>query len=116
MIHKIVMYGNMMKDEEGAYINPSIVFRITCRIIGTLYDTHDGCPAFVPNENGYNIQAELLLVSQTLLKKIDIQVRCPEIYHRETIQVMFEDGTTTKALIYVMNSLPIGAEPILGGD
>lgn len=90
--------------------------RRPCTLQGTLYDTGRGYPAFVPDNAGSEVRAELLTVTDATLTRMDILEGYPTLYRRERVQVVLEDGFEGMALVYVMNTLPRGAKVIPGGD
>lgn len=83
---------------------------------GRLYDTWRGYPAFVPDNAGGNVRAELLTVTDAILARMDILEGYPTLYQRETVKVVLDNDSETVALFYVMNTLPRGAKVIPGGD
>lgn len=114
--HKVAVYGTLMAGEWNERWAADALDRRPCTLLGTLYDTGRGYPAFVPDDAGGKVKAELLTVTDATLARMDILEGCPTLYHRETIKTVLEDGSEAEALVYVMNTLPRGAKVIPGGD
>ena len=114
--HKVAVYGTLMAGERNERWAADALDRRPCTLRGTLYDTGRGYPAFVPDNAGGEVKAELLTVTDATLARMDILDGCPTLYRRETIKTVLEDGSEAEALVYVMNTLPRGAKVIPGGD
>ena len=107
---KVVVYGTLMTDEHNYPVASDAQKREKCRIKGWLYDTGWGFPAFVPDEKGMDIKAELLTVSAQTLARMDRLEGAPHFYYRQEIDAITrEDGEPQRAQVYVMNALPAGA-------
>lgn len=115
-IGKIVIFDGMLNDECKQSLLKGILMRIPCFIHGTLYNMEKAFPYFASNTNGNRINAELLIVSESFITQIDIIVGCPSLCHKESIKVIFADGTMTDAATYVLNNLPDKAMPISGDN
>lgn len=114
--HKVVVYGTLMAGERNERWAADALDRRPCTLRGTLYDTGRGYPAFVPDDACGEVKAELLTVTDVTLARMDILEGYPTLYSRESVKAVLEDGTSVKAVVYVMNSLPRGATVIRGGE
>ena len=114
--HKVAVYGTLMAGERNERWAADALDRRPCILRGTLYDTGRGYPAFVPDEAGGDVKAELLTVTDATLARMDILEGYPTLYRREWVKAVLEDGSEAVALVYVMNTLPRGARVIPGGD
>ena len=114
--HKVAVYGTLMADERNKRWAADALDRRPCTLRGTLYDTGRGYPAFVPDDAGGKVKAELLTVTDATLARMDILEGYPILYRRERVKAVLEDGSEGTALVYVMNTLPRGAKVIPGGD
>ena len=114
--HKVVVYGTLMAGERNERWAADALDRRSCTLRGTLYDTGRGYPAFVPDNAGGEVRAEILTVTEATLARMDILEGYPILYRRERVKAVLEDGSEGTALVYVMNTLPRGAKAISGGD
>lgn len=114
--HKVVVYGTLMAGERNERWAADALDRRPCTLRGTLYDTGRGYPAFVPDEAGDEVKAELLTVTDATLARMDVLEGYPTLYSRESVKAVLEDGSEAVALVYVMNTLPRGVKVIPGGD
>ena len=90
--------------------------RITpCTVSGTLYDTGYGYPAFVPC-GGNAVRAELIEIPFEDWTSVDQLEGYPELYGRRIISAELCGGTEDSGWIYIMQTLPQGAEVIPCGD
>ena len=112
---KVATYGTLMRGEHNERWGQDALERVPCVIRGRLYDTGWGFPAFEPNEAGSDVQSELLTVTAATLARMDVLEGYPRLYRRETIVAMVNEQPV-KALVYVMNTLPALAKPIVCGD
>lgn len=69
---KVAMYGTLMAGERNERWAADALDRRSCTLRGTLYDTGRGYPAFVPNNAGGEVRAELLTVTDATLARMDI--------------------------------------------
>ena len=114
--HKVAVYGTLMAGERNERWAADALDRRPCTLRGTLYDTGRGYPAFVPDDAGGEVRAELLTVTDATLSRMDILEGYPILYRRERVKAVLEDSSEAVALVYVMNTLPRGAKVIPGGD
>ena len=114
--HKIAVYGTLMTGGKNEQWAADATERQPCILRGTLYDTGRGYPAFVPDPNGGEVQAELLTVTQNTLEHLDGLEGYPWLYAHRRVTVTLENGRTVAALTYVMNGLPEGSTVIASGD
>ena len=70
---RVAVYGTLMTGERNEHWGADARRRVPCTIRGVLYDTGWGFPAFVPDEHGRDVAAELLDVTQETLG----QTGCP---------------------------------------
>lgn len=115
-LHKIAVYGTLMAGERNEHWAADALERRPCVLRGTLYDTGYGFPAFVPDADGGEVQAELLTVTQATLSRMDRLEGHPSLYRRERVTAVLPGGGVVEAWVYVMNRLPQGAKVIKGGD
>ena len=113
---KVAVYGTLLAGERNARWADGALSRVPCVIRGELYDTGWGFPAFVPNGNGREVKAEVLMVDAKVLKSMDGLEGYPRFYRRDEVEAVLEDGSTVKAMVYVMNRLPEQAAVIASGD
>ena len=69
-----------------------------------------------PDGNGREVKAEVLTVDAKVLKSMDGLEGYPWFYRREVVDAALGDGTTIKAMVYVLNRLPERAAVIASGD
>ena len=113
---KVAVYGTLLAGERNEEYADGAISRVPCVIRGTLYDTGWGFPAFVPGDDGQEIKAEVVTVDAKVLKSMDGLEGYPRFYRREEVEATLADGTTVKAMVYVMNRLPERAAVIASGD
>jgi len=109
---RLVVYGTLMKGERNEHWGADARSRVPCTIRGVLYDTGWGYPAFVPDDGGRDVAAELLEVTPETLASIDVLEGYPTLYVRETVAATLADGSMVEALVYVMKKLPARAKPL----
>jgi gamma-glutamylcyclotransferase (GGCT)/AIG2-like uncharacterized protein YtfP len=115
-IHTVAVYGTLMADERNEHWAADALERKPCVLRGTLYDTGWGFPAFVPDDDGGEVQAELLTVTQATLSRMDRLEGCPSLYRRERVTAALSGGGVAEAWVYVMNRMPRDARVIGSGD
>jgi len=113
---RLAVYGTLMKGERNEHWGADARSRVPCSIRGVLYDTGWGYPAFVPDDDGRDVAAELLDVTPETLARIDVLEGYPTLYVRETVAATLADGSVVQAMVYIMRKLPAGAREIPGGD
>ena len=113
---KVAVYGTLMSGERNEHWAANARSRVPCTIKGWLYDTGWGFPAFVPDEDGMDVTAELLEVTPETLARMDVLEGYPRLYWREKIKAKLFDGRKETVLVYVMNSLPANARKIIGAS
>ena len=86
-----------------------------CTVIGTLYDTGYGFPAFVPEDEN-TVAAELIEIPFEDWEAVDRLEGYPRLYDRQLFTCTLPDGTTDTGWIYIMNNLPPMATVIKRGD
>jgi gamma-glutamylcyclotransferase (GGCT)/AIG2-like uncharacterized protein YtfP len=106
---RVAVYGTLMTGERNEHWGADARRRVPCTIRGVLYDTGWGFPAFVPDEHGRDVVAELLDVTPETLARLDVLEGYPELYVRETVAATLADGSVVEAMVYVMRKLPEGA-------
>ena len=110
---KLIVYGTLLMGEINvAHYARGIQSIVTGTIKGRLYDTGWGYPAFVPDANGGEIQAELFILNDETYARIEILEGYPNLYRREEIECKIADGKVVKAPVYIMNKLPARAREI----
>ena len=115
---RVAVYGTLLAGERNEHWAAGALSRVPCVIWGVLYDTGCGFPAFVPASptEGHAVQAELLTVDADGLARMDELEGYPRLYRRDEVDATLEDGSTVKAMVYVMNRLPEQAAVIESGD
>ena len=113
---RLAVYGTLMKGEHNEHWGADAKKRVPCTIRGVLYDTGWGYPAFVPDDGGRDVAAELLDVTPETLARIDVLEGYPRLYVRETVAATLADGSVVQATVYVMRKLPVETKVVEGGD
>lgn len=113
---KVAVYGTLLAGERNERWAAGALSRVPCTVRGTLYDTGWSYPAFAPGEDGWEVKGELLTVDAKVLKSMDGLEGYPRFYRRDEVEAVLEDGTSVKAMVYVMNRLPERAAVIASGD
>ena len=113
---KVAVYGTLLAGERNERWAAGALSRVPCVIRGILYDTGCGFPAFVPDAKGQEVKAEMLTVTAEGLAHMDVLEGYPRLYRRDEVDATLEDGSTVKAMVYVMNRLPEQAAVIASGD
>ena len=112
---KLIVYGTLMTDEPNHCFCNNAVKITPCTIIGTLYDTGYGFPAFQPEGNG-TVKAELIEIPFEDWAGVDRLEGYPRLYDRRLFSCTLSDGATENGWIYIMNSLPPQAKVIDSGN
>ncbi|MGI6356715.1 MAG: gamma-glutamylcyclotransferase family protein [Lentisphaeria bacterium] len=107
---RLAVYGTLMKGERNEHWGADARSRVPCTIQGALYDTGWGYPAFVPDDDGRDVTAELLELTPETLARIDVLEGYPRLYVRETVPATLADGSVVTAMVYVMKKLPGGMD------
>jgi gamma-glutamylcyclotransferase (GGCT)/AIG2-like uncharacterized protein YtfP len=113
---RLAVYGTLMKGERNEHWGADARSRVPCTICGVLYDTGWGYPAFVPDDNGRDVTAELLELTPETLARIDVLEGYPTLYVRETVAATLADGSVVTAMVYVMKKLPGGAKVVVSAN
>jgi len=113
---RLAVYGTLMKGERNEHWGADARSRVPCSIRGVLYDTGWGYPAFVPDDDGRDVAAELLDVTPETLARIDVLEGYPRLYVRETVAATLADGSVVTAMVYVMKKLPGGAKVVVSAN
>jgi gamma-glutamylcyclotransferase (GGCT)/AIG2-like uncharacterized protein YtfP len=113
---RVAVYGTLMTGERNEHWGADARSRVPCTIRGVLYDTGWGFPAFVPDEHGRDVAAELLDVTPETLARLDVLEGYPTLYGRETVAATLADGSVVQAMVYVMRKLSEGARVLSGGN
>jgi gamma-glutamylcyclotransferase (GGCT)/AIG2-like uncharacterized protein YtfP len=113
---RVAVYGTLMKGERNEHWGADARRRVPCTIRGVLYDTGWGYPAFVPDDGGRDVAAELLDVTPETLARLDRLESYSRLYRRECVKAVPEGRAEAVAMVYVMNRLPLGASVIRCGD
>ena len=86
-----------------------------CTVIGTLYDTGYGFPAFVPEGNNV-VKAELIEIPIEDWAAVDGLEGYPRLYDRQLYPAKLADGSEATGWVYIMNTLPPMAKIIESGS
>ena len=112
---KLIVYGTLMSGERNHRFCRNAVSITSCSIIGTLYDTGYGFPAFVPEGDG-TVKAELIEIPIEDWAAVDGLEGYPRLYDRQLYSATLADGTEVSGWVYIMNKLPDNAIVIESGD
>ena len=112
---KLVVYGTLMTGEGNHSLCANAVNITPCTIVGTLYDTGLGFPAFEQTGDTV-VHAELIEIPFVDWSRVDGLEGYPRLYDRKLIQATLSDGSTDTGWVYIMNKLPASAKVIPSGD
>ena len=112
---KLVVYRTLMTGEGNHCLCANAVNITPCTIVGTLYDTGWGFPAFEQTGDTV-VHAELIEIPFEDWPNVDRLEGYPRLYDRKLIQATFVDGSTDTGWVYIMNNLPAQAKAIQSGD
>lgn len=112
---KIIVYGTLMTGERNHLLCKNAVSITPCTIIGTLYDTGYGFPAFVQEYYG-KVEAELIEIPVEDWPAIDRLEGYPKLYNRKIITAKCADGREVEGWVYIMNEVPEGSGVIWNGS
>ena len=112
---KLIVYGTLMSGERNHRFCRNAVSINPCTIIGTLYDTGYGFPAFVPEGDGV-VKAELIEIPIEDWAAVDGLEGYPRLYDRQLMQATLADGGEATGWVYIMNTLPPMATIIESGS
>jgi gamma-glutamylcyclotransferase (GGCT)/AIG2-like uncharacterized protein YtfP len=113
MLIRAAVYGPLITGQGNEQWGTKTRSRVPWSIRGVLYYTSWGFLAFVPDERGRYVAAELIVVTPETL---DVLEGHPRLYGRETVAATLADGRVVQALVYVMRKLPEGARVVGSGD
>lgn len=114
---RVAVYGTLLTGEGNYGVGADALDRAPCRLRGTLYDPRYGFPAFVPKGRGaFAVAGEVLTVTPETFARLDRLEGYPNLYGRERVPVLLEDGLRAEAWVYVMRRLPADATVIECGD
>lgn len=118
--HRVFVYGTLLLGECNEHWGDG-ARRFAATTKGRIFDTGFGFPAYQPVGaegvgDGEVITGEMLIVDDEGLARLDQLEGYPRLYRRERIQIQVEDRGVETAWVYIMNRLPKGAQPIVGGD
>ena len=114
-IVKLITYGTLMTGERNHRLCKNAVSITPCTIVGTLYDTGWGYPAFEQTGDTV-VHAELIKIPFEDWPNVDRLEGYPRLYDRKLIQATLTDGSTDTGWVYIMNKLPASAKIIHSGD
>ena len=112
---KLIVYGTLLSGERNHHFCRNAVKITPCTVIGTLYDTGCGFPAF-QMEGNTSVKAELIEIPIADWASVDRLEGYPRLYDRQLISCTLADGTTDTGWIYIINNLPPMAKVIKSGD
>lgn len=111
----LITYGTLMSGERNHRFCQNAVSIQPCTIIGTLYDTGYGFPAFVP-EGDTQVHAELIEIPLEDWASVDRLEGYPRLYDRRLYPVKLADGSKATGWVYIMNPLQPMAKVIESGS
>ena len=112
---KLIVYGTLLSGERNHHFCRNAVKITPCTVIGTLYDTGYGFPAFQA-EGNTSVKAELIELTIADWAAVDRLEGYPRLYDRQLMQAMLADGGETTGWVYIMNTLPPRASIIKNGN
>ena len=112
---KLIVYGTLLSGERNHYFCRNAVKITPCTVIGTLYDTGCGFPAF-QMEGNTSVKAELIEIPIADWVAVDRLEGYPRLYDRKLTSCTLPDGVADTGWIYIMNTLPPMAKVIKSGD
>lgn len=112
----LIVYGTLMTGERNHYLCRNAIRIEPCTINGTLYDTGYGYPAFEPETGGAPVRAEYIQILHDDWTAIDHLEGYPHLYDRRRCAATLDDGSTVFGWVYIMKTLPDGADIIVSGD
>ena len=112
---KLVVYGTLMTGEGNHSLCANAVNITPCTIVGTLYDTGWGFPAFEQTGDTV-VHAELIEIPFEDWRRVDCLEGYPRLYDRMLVPATLEDGSAVDAWVFVMNTIPPQARVITSGD
>ena len=105
----------MQSGERNHHFCRNAVKITPCTVIGTLYDTGCGFPAF-QMEGNTSVKAELIEIPIADWAAVDRLEGYPRLYDRQLFTCTLSDGTIDSGWLYIMSNLPPMATVIKGGD
>ena len=112
---KLIVYGTLMSGESNHRFCRNAVCITPCTVIGTLYDTGCGFPAFQPTGNNM-VKAELIEIPFDDWESVDRLEGYPRLYDRLMFPAKLENSTEVSGWVYVMHNLPEMAQVIESGS
>ena len=112
---KLVVYGTLMTGEGNHSLCANAVNITPCTIVGTLYDTGWGFPAFEQTGDTV-VHAELIEIPFEDWSRVDGLEGYPRLYDRKLVPATLADGSVEEGWVYVMNEIPSRATVIKSGD
>lgn len=111
----IIVYGTLMTGERNHGFCKHALRITPCTILGTLYDTRRGFPAFAP-VGDTRVQAELIQIPLEDWPGLDALEGYPARYERKFTVAELPNGSTAGGWVYIANSLPARSEVIESGS
>ena len=112
---KLVVYGTLMTGEGNHSLCANAVNITPCTIVGTLYDTGWGFPAFEQTGDTV-VHAELIEIPFEDWPQVDCLEGYPRLYDRKLVPATLADSSVEEGWVYVMNEIPSRATVIKSGD
>ena len=112
---KLVVYGTLMTGEGNHSLCANAMSITPCTIVGTLYDTGWGFPAFEQTGDTV-VHAELIEIPFEDWSHVDCLEGYPRLYDRKLVPATLADGSVEEGWVYVMNEIPSRATVIKSGD
>ena len=113
---KIIVYCTLKRGfHNHGYCRNAVSIR-ECTIVGALFDTGWGFPAFRPDLGTDRIGAEIIEVPVRDIPAIDRLEGVPHLYEKQRIKCELADETMEEATIYVMRNLPAHAQRMTGAE
>ncbi len=111
----LITYGTPMRGEHNHHLIRSAHSITPCTIVGTLYDTGFGFPAFT-QDGDTAVQAEFVRIPRSKWDAVDRLEGYPDLYTRKFITAKLADGNVAGGWVYIMNELPPRADVIRSGN
>jgi gamma-glutamylcyclotransferase (GGCT)/AIG2-like uncharacterized protein YtfP len=112
--HVVFVYGTLMKGFPNHFFLRQAVFAGTGSTVERYALYVDEFPGVYPGEDVGPVRGEVYEVDDALLARLDILEDHPDLYRREEIDVLLDDGRTVRAWIYFHPRR--GGRLVPGGD
>ncbi|QER41617.1 gamma-glutamylcyclotransferase [Thermodesulfobacterium sp. TA1] len=98
---KVFVYGTLRKGESRSFLLTDCKFLGYAKAKGFLLYNVSSFPGMVPGEG--EVIGEVYEIPESLLEKLDKVEDVPNLFRRELIEVVLEDGIGILAYVYLYN-------------